>query len=92
MARDILDEYGPNTDKPQAERAVSGGVFPLDKKDVMNYAPPQGPTTFGHQGPGLAQRNNYGNCGSQGKYSNPASTSGRPGIGGENEGKGTNRG
>ena len=90
MARPILSEYGPDADKPQAARATSGGITMEQKKDVMGYAAPVGPTTFGHNSPGLANRNNYGNAGSQGKYSNPATTSGAPGIvqkGGENEGE-----
>jgi len=90
MARPILSEYGPDADKPQAARATSGGITMEQKKDVMGYAAPVGPTTFGHNSPGLAQRNNYGNAGSQGKYSNEVTTSGAPGIarkGGENEGE-----
>ena len=90
MARPILSEYGPDADKPQAARATSGGITMEQKKDVMGYAAPVGPTTFGHNSPGLAQRNNYGNAGSQGKYSNEITTSGAPGIarkGGENEGE-----
>jgi len=85
--RDILSEYGPDASNPQKERASRGGVL---QAKVMDYATPVGPTTFGHCGPGLADRNNYGNAGSQGKYSNPASTSGAPGIvrkGGVNEGE-----
>ena len=88
MARPILSEYGPDADKPQAARATCGGVEVA--RDVMNYASPVGPTTFGHNSPGLANRNNYGNAGSQGKYENPITTSGDPGIvrkGGENEGE-----
>ena len=90
MARPILSEFGPDADKPQAAPCKSGGVMMSDKKDVMGYAAPVGPTTFGHNSPGLAQRNNYGNAGSQGKYSNEVTTSGAPGIarkGGENEGE-----
>ena len=90
MARPILSEFGPDADKPQAARATSGGITMEQKKDVMGYANPVGPTTFGHNSPGLAQRNNYGNAGSQGKYSNEITTSGAPGIarkGGENEGE-----
>jgi|SRR6516164_805896 len=86
--RDILNEFGPDGSNPQKERASRGGV--MQARDVMGYSPPIGPTTFGHSGPGLAERNNYGNAGSQGKYSNPATTSGAPGIvrkGGVNEGE-----
>ena len=87
MARDILSEFGPEADKPQVARASGGGC--MDVKNIP-YDAPVGPTTFAHQGPGLAQRNNYGNAGSQGKYSNEIATSGSPGItskGGKNEGK-----
>jgi hypothetical protein len=90
MTRDILSEFGPEADKPQVARASGGGC--MDVKNVP-YNAPVGPTTFSHNAPGLANRNNYGNAGSQGKYDLPASTSGSPGItskGGENEGKGTN--
>src|SRR5215472_4663564 len=86
MARPILSEYGPDADKPQAASATRGGVMQAKE---LPYAPPVGPTTFGHNSPGLANRNNYGNAGSQGKYSNEITTSGAPGIarkGGENEG------
>ena len=78
MARPILSEYGPDASKPQAPRATSGGC--TSARDVMNYANPVGPTTFQHNSPGLANRSNYGNAGSQGKYSNPIQTSGAPGI------------
>jgi hypothetical protein len=87
MARGILSEYGPDADKPQAAPATRGGV--MQAKECP-YATPVGPTTFGHNSPGLANRNNYGNAGSQGKYSNEVTTSGAPGIarkGGENEGE-----
>jgi hypothetical protein len=87
MARPILSEFGPDAEKPQAAPCTRGGV--MEAKELP-YAVPVGPTTFAHQGPGLAQRNNYGNAGSQGKYDLPAATSGRPGItskGGMNEGE-----
>ena len=77
MARPILSEFGPDADKPQAAPATRGGVMQAKE---LPYANPVGPTTFGHNSPGLANRNNYGNAGSQGKYSNPATTSGAPGI------------
>ena len=86
MARPILSEFGPDASKPQAPCATRGGVM---EAKTLPYSPPVGPTTFGHNSPGLANRNNYGNAGSQGKYSNPITTSGSPGIvrkGGENEG------
>ena len=86
MARPILSESGPDADKPQAAPCTRGGVMQAKE---LPYASPVGPTTFGHNSPGLANRNNYGNAGSQGKYSNEITTSGAPGIarkGGENEG------
>ena len=86
MARPILSEYGPDADKPQAAPCTRGGVMQAKE---LPYASPVGPTTFGHNSPGLANRNNYGNAGSQGKYSNEITTSGAPGIarkGGKNEG------
>jgi hypothetical protein len=86
MPRPILSEYGPDADKPQAPRATCGGVM---EAKSLPYSTPVGPTTFSHKGPGLAERNNYGNAGSQGKYGLPTTTSGSPGItskGGENEG------
>jgi hypothetical protein len=93
MARDILSEFGPDANKPQVARATGGGC--IDVKNIP-YNAPVGPTTFSHNSPGLADRNNYGNAGSQGKYSNPITTSGSPGIvrkGGENEGgEGSQRG
>ena len=87
MARPILSEFGPDASKPQAPCATRGGVM---EAKTLPYSPPVGPTTFSHNSPGLANRNNYGNAGSQGKYSNPITTSGAPGItqkGGENEGE-----
>jgi hypothetical protein len=87
MARGILSEFGPDAVKPQVARATSGGCT---EAKTLPYASPVGPTTFGHNSPGLANRNNYGNAGSQGKYGLPTTTSGSPGItpkGGENEGE-----
>ena len=86
MARPILSEYGPDADKPQVAPCTSGGVM---QAKSLPYANPVGPT-MGSNSPGLANRNNYGNAGSQGKYSNEITTSGAPGIvrkGGENEGE-----
>ena len=77
MAREILSEFGPDANKPQAPRATCGGV--LEAK-TLPYSTPVGPTTFSHSGPGLAERNNYGNAGSQGKYGLPIATSGAPGV------------
>ena len=43
MARDILNEFGPNTPKTQAEACECGGVLPGEEVDVMGYKPPVGP-------------------------------------------------
>ena len=80
MARGILSEYGPDAHKPQAPRATCGGVERA--RDVMNYKPPQGPTTFSHKGPGLANHTNYP-CGSQGPHGVRDGGGGSPGIGGD---------
>jgi hypothetical protein len=42
MARTILDQYGPNTPKPQAAPATCGGVCPGDEGPIP-YDPPVGP-------------------------------------------------
>jgi len=63
MPRDILSEYGHDKPHPQKPRASNGGHMPV--RDVHNYSPPQGPTTFHHQGPGLADHTNHGNKGTQ---------------------------
>lgn len=87
MARGILEEYGPES-APGGNRAECGGVLPKDKRDVMNYQPPQGPIGIGHNSPGLGGAN-YGNSGTQGTYGTPPS-GGSPGLHGENLGnKGT---
>lgn len=65
MSRGILSEYGPDAPAPQAPRATSGGVT---SAKPLPYDPPKGPTTFSHEGPGLASHTNHGCCGSQGKY------------------------
>ena len=91
MTRDILSEYGPDADKPQAPRASRGGV--TKARDVMNYKPPQGPIGIMRPGaPGLGGHN-CGPCGSQGASSLYGDGgAGSPGLGGDNEGKGANRG
>lgn len=65
MARDILSEYGRDSSQPQAPRATNGGQ--CDPKPIP-YSPPMGPTTFSHEGPGLADHTNHGCCGTQGKH------------------------
>lgn len=64
MGKDILSMYGPDANKPQAPTASNGGQMPVKE---LPYSPPQGPTTFSHQGPGLANHTNHDNCGTQGK-------------------------
>ena len=65
MADDILSMYGSDSSTSQAARATNGGK--MEKKDLP-YSPPKGPTTFSHEGPGLADHTNQGCCGTQGKY------------------------
>ncbi len=88
MARGILSEFGPDANKPQAGRATRGGVERF--RDVMGYSPPKGPTSIGNRGVGLGG-DNLGCRGTQGKYGVGASESGSPGLGGDNQGMGTNR-
>jgi hypothetical protein len=87
MARDILDEYGPDADKPQAARATCGGVVEAKK---LPYSPPVGPIGIAHEGPGLGGHN-CGNAGSQGASSlHGDGGAGAPGIvrmGGDNSGE-----
>jgi hypothetical protein len=65
MSKDILSMYGPDSPSNQMPRATSGGVKEAKK---LAYDPPKGPTTFSHEGPGLADHTNHGCCGTQGKY------------------------
>lgn len=88
MARDILREYGPDSPANQKARAGKGGI--MEFRDVMDYAPPQGPTSIGDCGPGLHE-NNFGNCGSQQRSSTNTHESGSPGLHGKNY-KAGNRG
>lgn len=62
MSKDILDMYNPGG--TGGNRASNGGQ--MEKKELP-YCPPVGPTTFNHQGPGLANHTNHDNCGTQGK-------------------------
>ena len=66
------------------KQATDGGK-PV-KHDVHKYQHPKGPTTFDHQGPGLAAHNNHDNCGTQGPHAIPAKESGHPGIGSTSHG------
>jgi hypothetical protein len=85
MARSILNEYGPDADKPQAPSATSGGC--TEARDVMGYAPPVGPIGISNNSVGLGGTN-VGNAGSQGKSSLTGDGgAGTPGIGGQNEGE-----
>lgn len=63
--RDILSEYGPESPQHEKPTASSGGV---KEAKELPYSPPQGPTTFNHKGPGLANHTNHGCCGTQGKH------------------------
>lgn len=64
MARDILSEFGPDSPSNQKARATCGGI---EQAKPLPYSPPVGPTTFSHEGPGLANHTNHDNCGTQGK-------------------------
>jgi len=64
MSRPILSEYGPDTNKPQAPRATSGGVT---EAKSLPYSAPKGPTGQMREGPGLGG-DNHGCCGTQGKH------------------------
>ena len=65
MADDILNEYGRDSGAGQAPRASNGGKMPVSP---IPYSPPVGPTTFSHEGPGLANHTNHDNCGTQGRH------------------------
>lgn len=79
MSRDFLGEYGPDRSNSGSRGSNQGRTM----RDVNNYRPPQGPTNITDpKSPGL-HGNNYDYCGSQGKASLPAGSSGRPGIGGK---------
>ena len=60
---------GPDTSKPQQPRSSCGGVEMKDVKPIP-YSAPVGPTTFMHEGPGLADHTNHGHAGAstQGKH------------------------
>ena len=82
MARDILSEYGKDKAMSQASRASKGGYTMADKRDVMNYQTPKGPTNIMEpQRPGL-QGSNSGNT----RQPTGKSSSGGPGLGGTNYG------
>lgn len=65
MSDDILNEFGRDSGAAQKPRASSGGV---KSAKTLPYDPPKGPTTFSHEGPGLADHINHGTCGTQGKH------------------------
>src|SRR5262245_54736190 len=69
-------------------RASGGGV--KSARDVNNYCPPQGPSTIDNpKSPGL--HGTVYRRGVQGPAPLRISEAGRPGLGGENKGKGVNR-
>lgn len=87
MARDILSEYGPDSPNPQVGRAKSGGE--KRAKDVMDYKPPQGPSSVNNPAsPGL-----HGNVYPSGSQTAAirGGESGRPGIGGSRKSSGSQR-
>lgn len=64
MARDILNEYGNDSNAPMAPRATNGGNMPVKP---IPYDPPKGPSNIGDsKSPGL-HGTNHGNCGTQGR-------------------------
>jgi len=86
MPRDILSEYGPDANKPQAPRAGSGGV--KTARDVMNYQPPWGPKgIMDPESPGI-HGNNHGNA----RCPVADRGGGGPGIGGTVHRSGSQRG
>ena len=88
MARDILGEYGPESSKPQAARATTGGV--KSARDVMGYAPPQGPTNVNDPaGPGI---HGHGHGTARCPTVAGHNSSGSPGIGGTVHRSGSQRG
>jgi hypothetical protein len=83
MARDILDDFGPDSSGAQKGRAKTGGV--KQAEDVMNYKMPQGPTSVNNpQTPGL--HGNVYPSGSQ-TASTQGGEGGSPGIGGKSPSK-----
>ena len=87
MPRDILSEYGPDSNPPQRPSATNGGRMPV--RDVMNYSPPQGPKNINDpKGPGLHGHN----CGITNRPTGSDGAAGSPGLHGTNRGnKGTQR-
>ena len=63
--RDILSGFGNDSGAGDKARATNGGKMPVGE---IKYSPPVGPTTFSHEGPGLAAHTNHGCCGTQGKH------------------------
>ena len=87
MAKDILDEFGPDASGPQVARAKSGG--PKSAGDVMGYKMPQGPSSVNNpQSPGL-----HGNVYPSGSQTAAVrgGESGKVGIGGSNNKSGSQR-
>ena len=74
MARDILNEFGPDSPADQKPRASSGGVT---QAKSLPYSTPQGPLGQMHQGPGIGHSEGMGTKGEE-----AGEESGRPGIGG----------
>lgn len=61
--KDILSEFGPDSDMGQKARATNGGEMMVKP---IPYSPPVGPKNMMHEGPGLKGGTNMGNCGTQG--------------------------
>ena len=87
MARDILNEFGNESNQPSYSPQVRGGV--MSGKDVMRYLPPVGPKGIKDpQSPGIHGANS-GTDGSQGSTHDALQRGGTVGIvtnGGVNRG------
>jgi hypothetical protein len=64
MPRDILSEYGPESNPPQKAGAKSGGV---KEAKPLKYSEPTGRKNMDHEGPGI-HGTNHTNCGTQGRH------------------------
>jgi hypothetical protein len=87
MAKDILSDFGPDSSNPQVARAKSGG--PKSAGDVLNYKAPQGPSSVNNpKAPGL-----HGTVYPSGSQTTTlhSSSSGKPGLGGDNNKSGSQR-
>lgn len=87
MSRDILGEYGPESE-PGGNRSSCGGVTMKDKVDVMRYQTPQGPKYIMNTGVGLRGGDNHGT----GQRPMGPSEGGSVGLHGRNKGNSGSQG